>query len=187
MELYRKGKVVSIGKTYVIVETNNQGHIVYVARPKTFIVDKLTKIFIYEHKTEYIHALYGFNTFKERVLFENLLSVNGVGPRTALNVLKDGPDAPMQYISEGDVKGMTSFHSLGTRTATQIIFELKDKYKDHGLSKNAISTLKIREPLKTLGFNEKQIQYAIKNIKPDKTIEIMIERAIVMISNANFA
>ena len=187
MELYRKGNIISIGKTYVIVETNNTGHIIYVARPNDFRKDKFTKVYIYNHKSEYTEAIYGFNTFNERVLFENLLSVNGVGPKTALNILKEGIDNPILYISSGDAKALTRYPSLGAKTAAQIIFELKDKYKDKQRPKGTISTTEIRNTLKTLGFNEKQILHAIQNIKPEKTLEGMIERAIITISNANFA
>ncbi|MCK5945966.1 MAG: Holliday junction branch migration protein RuvA [Mycoplasmataceae bacterium] len=187
MELYRKGKIISLGKTYIIVETNNTGNIIYVARPKDFVVDKLTKIYIYEHKSEYTEATYGFNTFKERILFENLLSVNGVGPKTALNILKEGVDAPISFIASGNVKAISAFPSLGTKTAAQIIFELKDKYKNADIPKGTISTFEVRDSLKTLGFNERQIKYAIQNIKPEKTLERMIENAIISISNANFA
>ena len=187
MELYRRGKAVSIGKTYVIIETNQTGHIIYVARPNDFEKDKFTKVYIYEHKSEYTEALYGFNTFEERILFENLISVSGVGPKTALNILKEGVDTPIQFIANGDTNSLSSFPSLGKKIAGQIIFELQDKYQRMNKPKGFIAPIEVKDTLKTLGFNERQITFAIKNLKAAKTIERMVEQAIIMISNEKFA
>ena len=187
MELYRKGKVISLGKTYIILETNSTGHIIYVARPNDFKADKFIKVYIYEHKSEYTEAIYGFNTFEERILFENLISVNGVGPKTSLNILKEGVETPMQFIANGDVNSLSSFPSLGKKIAGQIIFELQDKYQKMNKPKGFIAPIEVKDTLKTLGFNERQINFAVKNLKAAKTIERMVEQAIIMISNEKFA
>ncbi len=186
MNLYKIGKIVSIGKTYIILETNYVGSIVYVARPKEFVRDKVRKIFIYEHKSEYTESVYGFDNFKERVLFENLLKVNGIGPKTAINILKDGTDRPVQLISAGDATGLAEYPTIGLKTANQIIFQLKDLYKNiQAIKTGMVSPSQITTPLKTLGFNDKQIRLAVDNLEPAKSIDSLVESAIKLISNAN--
>ncbi len=187
MDLYKVGKIVSIGKTYIILESNYTGQIVYVARPSLFKKDKIRKVYIYNHHTEYSEAIYGFESFKERILFEDLISVSGIGPKTALNLLKEGHQNAINLISDGDAQKLAKFPSLGLKTANQLIFELKDKYVNMA-NKQAgkASAIDVKHSLKTLGFNAKQIDYAMSKLEPKPSIEIMVEEAIRLISNANF-
>ena len=188
MNLYKIGRIVSIGKTYIIMETNNVGTIIYVARPKEFIKDRKRKIFIYEHKSDYSESIYGFATFKERVLFENLLIVSGIGPKTAINLLNEGPEKPVELIVNGDTHGLSQYPAIGLKTANQIIFQLKDLYKNMKIIKSGmISPNELNSPLRTLGFNNNQIKDAIDNLKPRKNIETLVDEAIKYISNANIS
>lgn len=189
MELFKIGKIVSIGKTYVILECNYTGYIVYVANPHQFIKDKVIKIYTYVHQSEYSTALYGFASFKERILFEDLISVNGIGPKTAIATLKMGHENVSHYIANGDANALSSIPQIGPKTANQLIFELRGKYEKFTAKKDnkKYSTVDVIDSLKTLGFNQKQIDYAITNITPSDSVELMLEEAIKSISNAKLA
>lgn len=190
MEIYKYGKIVSIGKTYLILETNNIGNIIYVPNIEVFTPEERRKIFIYKYETEFTTAIYGFATFKERLMFEDLISINGIGPKTAIGLLKEGKEMLMNLLAKGDVEGLSSFPYLGVKTANQIVFELSGKYKNM-MAKNKGESLYLpveaKKSLKTLGFNSKQIEYAIHTIKPETNIEKLVEEAIKAISNAKFA
>lgn len=185
MKLFKIGKIVSIGKTYVILESNYTGFIVYAAQPEQFEKDKNLKLYIYEHRSEYTSAMYGFKTFQERILFEDLLSVSGIGPKTALSLLKLGHENVIGYIQNSDHESLSSVPSVGIRTANQILFELSAKYQSMKLkSTGKYLPTEVVNPLKTLGFSQKQIDYAIKELKPEDSIETMVENAIKLISNS---
>ena len=185
MELFRKGRVISLGKTYIIFETNRIGKIIYVANPENFVKGNNIKLFTYLHKTDYSESLYGFENFNNRVLFENLLSVSGIGPKTTINILKAGAEFIMEAISDEDIKKLSTVQGLGIRTAKQIIFELAGKYKNIKAKKNGkVPPQEIKNSLRVLGFNDDQIKYAVDNLEPCKTSDEMIEKAIVLISNA---
>lgn len=188
MELYKIGKIVSIGKTYVILETNYTGYITYVARPDEFVKDKVLKLYTYEHHTEYLRALYGFAAFEERILFEDLISVNGVGPKTALSMLKIGTSNLIAYIANGDAQAISSLPQIGIKTAQQLVFELKEKYMTMSVKKsNKYLPIDIASSLKTLGFNQRQIEYAVTNLSASDSMEALVENAIKLISSAKFA
>ena len=191
MELYKYAKIVSIGKTYVIIESNFVGTILYVANPNDWEEekDKNKKVFIYKHKTEYIEATYGFKTFAERILFEDLLSVNGIGPKTALSALREGETSISSLIAGGNAKALAEIPYLGIKSANQIIFELKPKYEKRGLSKvESITSIDLRLSLKTLGFNPRQIDFAVQRVNlQDGPIEKLVEESIKVISNAKSA
>lgn len=194
MEIYKIGKIVNVGKSYIILETHSTGVIINVANVQDFKKDTNRKVYVYEYKTEFTHSMYGFASFKERMLFEDLIGVNGVGPKTAQALLKGGADHIIQFIITADSKSLSSFPYLGGRAANQIIFELGDKYKNltkhsnqNNNAKKMILPIEATNSLKTLGFNKKQIDYAIQNIKPAENIELLVENAIKKISDAKFA
>lgn len=190
MQIYKVGKIVSVGKGYVIFESQYTGHIIHVANPNQFKKDENRKIYVYEYNTEYIQSVYGFANFKDRMMFEDLISVNGVGPKTALSLLKEGCEPIISLILSGDSEGLSSYPYLGGRTANQIIFELSDKYKNMShvqTNKKLLPVSEVKNSLKTLGFTSKQIDYAVQNIKPSSNIEQLVEQAIKVISNAKFA
>ncbi len=190
--LYKIGDVVSIGKNYVILESNYKGEIVYVPRPKDFTVDKNVKVFIYEYKYDNVSSLYGFKTFKERILFEDLLTVPGIGPKTGIQILKESIKKILGLLLNGDAEGLSHLPGLGFKSAKQLIFELQDKYAKITANKNTQNSpdknlhiaSEIIPTLKTLGFSKKQINSSIHLIKPNKNIEFMVEEAIKIISNA---
>ena len=85
--LYKLGRVISKTKTCLIFESNYTGYAIFVTNVDNYEVDKFQKIFVYEHKSEYGHSYYGFKEFKERIFFEDLLTIQGIGPKTAMSIL----------------------------------------------------------------------------------------------------
>lgn len=185
MKLYKIGKIVSIGKTYIVLESNYSGTIIYVARPNEFKKDVVKKVFVYEHKSDYSETTYGFFTFKERVLFENLMKVAGVGPKTAMGLLSEGTDTLIDIIMNDNIEALKNYPTIGAKTAAQIMLELSETYKNAKTkSEGKVSPNKISESLKVLGFSKDQITFAVSKVTPQKSIEPMIEEAIKLISNA---
>jgi Holliday junction DNA helicase RuvA len=87
-----------------------------------------TKLYIYEHIREQAHDLYGFSSRDSKALFEQLLTVNGIGPRMALNILSIGSaGAVRQAIASGDTKVIQQANGVGKRVAERVVVELKDK------------------------------------------------------------
>lgn len=189
MKLYKIGKVVSTNKTYIILETNNMGEIIYTSKPEEFLKGKVQKVWLYEYNTDYINNTFGFRTFEERLFFTNIITVPTIGPKTALAIMKEDIKSTMALIAKGDIETLSKLPSLGKGTAEKVVITLKDKYNKYinGVVNNS-PTYQIKDSLKVLGFNNEQINYAIKNVKPQDNLELMVEEAIKVISNAkNFA
>lgn len=86
------------------------------------------KFYIYEHIRENSYDLYGFTLMDTKVLFEQLLDVNGVGPKMALNILSIGAaEQVRKAIAAGDTKFLTAAPGVGKRVAERVVVELKDK------------------------------------------------------------
>ena len=86
------------------------------------------KFYIYEHIRENAHDLYGFTQQDTKRLFEQLLDVNGVGPKMALSILGIGSvEDVRKAIAAGDTKFITAAPGVGKRVAERVVVELKDK------------------------------------------------------------
>lgn len=86
------------------------------------------KIYVYEHIRENTHDLFGFKTKEAKALFEQLLSVNGVGPKMALAILSVANlPSVRQAIASGDTKFISQASGVGKRVAERVIVDLKDK------------------------------------------------------------
>ncbi len=182
--LYKLGKIVSIAKNYFLLESNYTGYVVYAPEIERFELDKFQKIFMYHHKNDYIDVYYGFKEFKERLFFEDLLSIQGIGPKTSIAILNEGWKKALDLIAGGDWEKLSKMPHLGQRSAKQLVFEFQSKYNTMFTKKTFYKNqIDFEDTLKTLGFNKNQILHALSNIDANATIEDMVETAIKVISN----
>ncbi|MEC7854981.1 MAG: Holliday junction branch migration protein RuvA [Candidatus Neomarinimicrobiota bacterium] len=140
------------------------------------------------HVKEDILELYGFADETERSLFLNLNKINGIGPRSAMNILSGTtPVEFKQKIIDGDVKSLTSIPGIGAKTAKRIIVELKEVFSvDPNLSdnlgfENKKENFVIRDAqsaLKSLGYKENQISKAISQLQKDSNMPDKLEDVI---------
>ncbi len=130
MIAHLRGTVEWIGKDNLVINTGNLGLRVYVPATlrDTATAGKLIDLFTHLHIRENEWTLYGFATQDELDLFELLLSVSGIGARTALAVLGAAtPDQLRAAIAHEQIDVLTRVPGIGPKTAKSIIFHLKDK------------------------------------------------------------
>jgi holliday junction DNA helicase RuvA len=135
MIAYLKGKLVHKEPTFIQIEVSGVGYLVSISL-HTFseIKDREElKIYTYLHVREDAHILYGFSSESEKQMFLQLISVNGVGPNTALVVLSYLPPADLRSaIVREDASALQAIKGIGGKTAQRLILELKDKLKKDG-------------------------------------------------------
>lgn len=135
MIAYLKGKLAHKEPTFVLLEVNGIGYQVSISL-NTFseIKDRedLT-LLTYMHVREDAHILFGFASESEKQMFQHLISVNGVGPNTALVVLSYlSPTDLKAAIVREDVATLQSVKGIGGKTAQRLVLELKDKLRKDG-------------------------------------------------------
>ena len=132
MIAYLSGKLAHKEPTFVIIDVNGVGYHVSISL-NTFseIKDKeAIKLSTYMHVREDAQILYGFSSDAEKSMFQNLISVNGVGPNTAMVVLSYLPTAELKNaIIREDAATLQAVKGIGGKTAQRLILELKDKLK----------------------------------------------------------
>jgi Holliday junction DNA helicase RuvA len=146
------------------------------------------KLYIYEHIREQSHDLFGFITRDTKALFEQLLDVNGVGPKMALNVLSVGTTAAVrQAIAGGDVKFIQQATGVGKKVAERVVVELKDKVGLAGVDLASTGLLQGEamllgdeavEGLVSLGYSPQDAAKALETIEPGLPTEERIKQAL---------
>lgn len=180
MYAYIYGKVITIGTDYIILDNNNIGYKIITPNPYLFMIDEVIKVYVYLHIRDDSHELYGFKTQKEKELFEKLISVTGIGPKTACAILAPGDVSNvLDAIEKGDVRFLMKFPKIGQKTAQQIILDLKGKL---GQMEPIIENKELeeaQEALKSLGYKEKEIDRVFKQISDKKlTTQEYITKAL---------
>lgn len=143
------------------------------------------KMYVHEHIRENSHDLYGFGSLDSLRLFEQLLDVNGVGPKMALNILGVGSThAVRTAIAAGDTKFIQAANGVGKRVAERVIVELKDKV---GLVSAEGATDFLQGPviedeamqaLVALGFSTQDASAALHKIDKTLSSEERIKKAL---------
>ncbi len=149
------------------------------------VIGEKTKMYMHEHIRENSHDLYGFCSLDSKRLFEQLLEVNGVGPKMALNILGVGSaDAVRTAIAAGDTKFIQAASGVGKRVAERVIVELKDKV---GLVSSEGATGFLQGPamqdeavqaLVALGFTPQDATIALQAVDEKLSTEDRIKHAL---------
>lgn len=172
MIAYLKGKLVHKEPTHVLIEVNGIGYQVGVSL-HTFSEIKDREditLFTYLHVREDAHILFGFATESEKHMFQLLISVNGVGPNTALVVLSYlAPEELKSAILSENTAALQAVKGIGGKTAQRLILELRDKLKKEaweetpgipGIQRNTMRQEALTA-LVTLGISKAQAERSV--------------------------
>lgn len=149
--------------------------------------DEPVTLYTHTHVREDALDLYGFLTKEELALFELLLSVSGIGPKTSLAIADRGVAAVRSAIVTADVSFFTTIPRLGKKNAQKIIIELKTKLgsiEELDLAADERGETKdILEALESMGFAKQEALWAVKQIKnPNASMEEKIRFALRYLS-----
>jgi Holliday junction DNA helicase RuvA len=189
-----KGKVLSKTPSSIIVETGGIGFEVLVSG-RTF--EKIpgegqdVELNIHTHVREDDLRLIGFFSTGEKEIFLKLLAVSGISIKIALSALTIYEQSELKrMIMSKDSDLVKRIPGIGKKLAERIILELQDKFKDEEMLEGPLSggvleddkVFEVRQALKTLGYNSKEINRAFLKIKPDdiegKKVEEILKIAL---------
>jgi Holliday junction DNA helicase RuvA len=147
------------------------------------------KVYVHEHIREQSHDLFGFVQLDTMQLFEQLLNVNGVGPKMALSVLSTGSAGEVRRaIAGGDLKFIQRASGVGKRVAERIVVDLKDKVGLAGVDLASTGMLQSDafltgsdeavEALVALGYTPQDATNALAKVPADLTTEERIKLAL---------
>jgi Holliday junction DNA helicase RuvA len=165
-----KGKVVEKDKGSIVLDVNSVGYRIFSPAHilESISIEAEITVLCYQHVTETTLDLYGFLDEEERNMFKMLISISGVGPKSALSVLDTADLSELkQAIASEDPEILTRVSGIGPKLAGRIVLELKNKLIE-GYTETLSSDLDIIEGLTALGFTQSQAREALKGV--EKTI-----------------
>ena len=131
MIAYLRGKLAQKDPSRVVVDVNGVGYEVFIPLTTFTSLPETggdVSIDVHTHVREDIIALYGFSTHRERLIFEKLMTISGIGPKLAVTILSGGSVHELvAAIKRSDLARLTAIPGVGKKTAVRIVLELKDK------------------------------------------------------------
>lgn len=125
---YLTGKITYLCPQYLVLEVQQVGYRLLVANPYRYQLNQTQTLYVEQIIRDNDQTLYGFYDLQEKELFQQLTSVAGIGPKSALAILADDDHTGLiNAIVANDVQFLTQFPGVGKKTAQQIILDLKDK------------------------------------------------------------
>lgn len=168
MIAFIKGKVHSFTLDWVILDCGNIGYKVYFAHPEKLKLNEEVLLYTYQYIREDEHSLFGFLSQTDFDLFTKLISVKGVGCKTANSIFaSSNSDRLIQAIEVSDIDYLKKLPGIGAKTASQIILDLKGKLvsdhkEDSRLSKSLLDTF---DALKSLGYKQAELNPLVKQLE----------------------
>lgn len=191
---YIKGKLEIKSKDYIVVDVGGIGYKIFMSETAINELEKGTevKVFTYMRVREDDISLYGFLNNEELVTFELLISVGGVGAKSAITILSNiTPSKFALAVITNDVNTLKKLPGIGAKTAARIILELKDKMKtEQSIEENKNEEIKEAivldnkandavEALCVLGYTRKDVEKVLSNIDTNKlTVEEIIKQGL---------
>ena len=178
MFAYIKGSLEEKSNGYVVIDVGGIGYKVFmsdVAIQNIGEKGNIVKVHTYYYVREDNISLYGFISKEELTMFELLLSVSGIGAKSAITMLSNiAPSSFALAVISNDIKQLTKIPGIGLKTAQRIVLELKDKLKtDTAISKTEETIVAMKQDnvsddaiaaLQMLGYNRKEIDKVFEKI-----------------------
>ena len=194
MIAFLKGRLAHKEPTFVMIDVNGIGYHVHISLQTYSEIKDQENVFLYTHLSirEDAHVLFGFSNEAEKKLFQQLISVNGIGPSTAIVMLSymNAQELKTAIVQE-NTAALQSIKGIGGKTAQRVIIELKDKLKKESWEETTPSVSAgphntIRKEalsaLLTLGLPkavaEKSIDTVLKKSGNTITLEDLVKQAL---------
>lgn len=182
MYAYIKGIITEITSRNIVVENNGIGYEVIVANPYSFTQNMDITIYLYQYVREDMNLLYGFKTLDEKNLFLKLISVNGIGPKSALSIIASATvNEITAAIESRNDKYLQKFPGIGPKASQQIILDLKGKVNFDELAtglKDNSKMLMLTDALLQLGYAKKDITKALGSLDLSLDEGLIIKEAL---------
>lgn len=200
MFAYIKGSLEEKGNNYVVIDVGGIGYKVFmsdISIQKIGDLRNIVKVHTYYHVREDNISLYGFLTKEELKIFELLLSVSGIGAKSAISMLSNITPSSFAFaVISNDVASLKKLPGIGAKTAQRIILELQDKLKSEEklsiegakeqiefeiqTNKNISEAI---QALQILGYNRREIDKAMEKIaNTDVSVEELIRKGLSLLA-----
>lgn len=185
MIAFLKGKTLSVNENFIVIDVSGVGYKVYTTLPLLLSItnDQELSLYIHSHIREDQFTLYGFSDSSDIFLFEKLLSVSGIGPKSALAMMSiHSPTSIANAVEQGNASLLSGIPGVGKKTIEKMIIELKGKLLQFRGKDESDAMYEVRLALETLGYSSKEIQKVVQEISSEeKNTSTLIKEALQLL------
>jgi Holliday junction DNA helicase RuvA len=193
---YLTGKIISKKPTQIILDVNGVGYIINITL-STFEAlpdssDEIVSLHTYLNVREDALILFGFSKLSEKEMFELLISVNGVGPKSAQSILSGIQiDELHSALRNNDLSRLVAIPGIGRKSGERLIIELRDKVEklSDSFDTSVEANFTIRKDailaLTQLGYNQKVAEKSVRSVldkEPDSTLEELLKNSLAVLN-----
>ena len=182
---YIKGIVTKITPKNIIIENNGIGYLIIVPNPYNYKMNTEYKVYLHQYVREDILDLYGFISEEEKELFLKLISVSGIGPKSALSILATGTvNEIINAIESRNDKYLKKFPGIGAKASQQIILDLAGKLSfTEEIKTSGDSSIKnklddVTDALVALGYSKKEALKVVEKLDPTLDEGMLVKEAL---------
>jgi len=193
---YLTGKIISKKPTQIMLDVNGVGYIINITistfESLTKSDNKVVSLHTYLNVREDALVLFGFSTLAEKEMFELLIGVNGVGPKSAQSILSGIQiDELHTALRNNDLSRLVAIPGIGKKSGERLIIELRDKVEklSDTFETSVEPNFTIRKDailaLTQLGYNQKIAEKAVRSILdsvPDLALEDLLKDALALLN-----
>lgn len=174
-----KGYIYEVNSNAIVIDVRDVFYQCFVAHPEAFHVASEVFVFTYQVTREDDQYLVGFSSLEEKRVFLDLISVSGIGPKTALSALsKTNPTDFYKAIAEKDVRYLKKLPGIGPKAANQIILDIKGQLSETDATGHSLNE-DVKAALIGLGFKASQADKAITAVyQPGLADNELLKRAL---------
>jgi Holliday junction DNA helicase RuvA len=175
---YLQGNLLKVTPERLLLDVGGVGYEVHVPLSTYYELEKRgdgkAALYIHTHLREGEIALFGFATEREKLLFEKLIGVGGIGPRLARVILSGmAPDDLLAALAAGDLGRLATIPGVGKKTAERMVVELKDKVRELAASlpekaASAGADADVVSALVNLGYKAAQAERAVAEVHRER-------------------
>jgi Holliday junction DNA helicase RuvA len=196
---YLHGQLLKATPERLLLDVQGVGYEVHIPLSTWYEIEKRrdepVRLFIHTHMREDGIALFGFWTEREKLLFERLIAVSGIGPRLARVALSGmAPDDLLGAIASGDVGRLATIPGVGKKTAERMVLELKDKMRelaaelpDTVVTASGAADQDVVSALVNLGYKSSLAERAVGDVRrerPDAAFNELLRASLNRLSRA---
>jgi Holliday junction DNA helicase RuvA len=185
MIAYLKGNLIQKTTNQVILDIGGVGYRVSIPLSTYLMLgknDDVAELHVYTHVTDSSFALYGFYSEKEKDLFLKLISISGIGPKIALNILSGIESSDLEdAIRQSDVVRISLIPGIGKKTAMRIALELQEKLE---LKEKVLETQSFQEKedlisaLMNLGFKRREVEKIVDECLQTFSLDVGFDKLL---------
>ncbi len=185
---FLRGKALKSNEHSLLLDVSGVGYLIHAPLPLLVSVtpSQELSLYVHTHVREDQLTLYGFKDELDLFLFEKLIGVSGIGPKSALAMLSvHSPASIADAVEREDAAALSHTPGVGKKTAEKIILELRGKLSHLVGAKETDTTYEVRLALETLGYSPKEIHDTLQKLKTDlpaqagkKSTSMLIKEAL---------